>query len=327
MSDLIDHQLREAFMEFRDDAQGRILVPGSKAARRSVNRRRVVGTAVAAGGLAAVLIGAWSVLRPPTEPAPFVSEPATTPPIEYEDSVQAAFARAQYATYDPAWQTMPNSPFWWGRTVAEPTGPRTFRYPGSQPGAGITIAAACAGSGSIIVGVQTVDQSFEIPVSCWEDGLPEYAMIQTVRPDQAVEVTVQGDEQVTPEGAFVVAMTDPRSLAAEAALGPPASAESVVSTATTYNSFGSGTSSRRVGPGRYRLTLHCFGDADSEVGLIRVQMSLGPQHVGDQVACPAEGGRLELELSSTTDDELEVSMSESGSFGYAYSITRIEVVS
>jgi hypothetical protein len=330
MSDLIDQRVREAFMEFRDEAQRTIRAPGSPAARRSVNRRRLTGTAIAAAGLAAALIGVWVVVRPPTTPAPFTSDPAspTVPPMEYEDSVQTAFSRAQYPTYDPAWETISNSPIWWGPTATESTGPRTFRYPGTEPGAEISMTVACAGTGSITVTVQTVNTSSEIPASCDEDGLPEYHTIQTVTADQAVEVSVRGDEQVTPEGAFVVAMTDPRSLAARSALGPAPTAESIVSTATTYNSFGNGTSSRPVGPGRYHLALYCIGDVDPvDVAQIRVRLTLGAQEVGDEVACPAEGARLELEVASVSGDELELSISESGSFGYAYSLSRTELPS
>jgi hypothetical protein len=53
-------------------------------------------------------------------------------------------------------------------------------------------------------------------------------------------------------------------------------------------------------------------------------MSLGAEEDGREVSCPAEGGRLDLEVSSTSGGELELSISETGSFGYAYIISRTE---
>jgi hypothetical protein len=329
MADFIDQRVREAFMEFRDEARGEILAPGPRAARRTANRRRGIGAAVATCGLAAVLVGAWVALRPPAAPAPAASEPASPAPATYDESVSAAFARAQFGSYDPAWATVPTSPIWWGPTGIAAV-ERTFRYPGAPPGVGITMATACAGTGSVTVHFQTVDQSAEIPVSCGEDGLAEYALINPLTPEEtlgAIEVTVQGDERVTPDGAFVVIMTDPRSLAAQALLGPPPSEESIVGTGTTYNPFGSGgTSSRSVGPGRYRLTLVCIGDPVPEVEpQIRVQMFIGAGDlVGQHAACPSEGGRIELEVSSQSAQDLEVSIRQTGSFGYAYHIVRTE---
>jgi hypothetical protein len=334
MRDFIDERVREAFMEFRDEAQGEILARGSAAARSTANHRRRIGTAIAVCGLAAVLVGAWVALRPPTGPAPVAADPTTTAPspADYERSLSAAFARAQFGDHDPEWATIPTSPIWWGPTGTQPV-ERTFRYPGSPPGAGVAMTAACAGTGSVSVLWRTERQSAEIPLFCEEDGVLGQTLISPVTPDEtidAVEVTVLGDAGVTPEGAFVVIMTDPHSLAAQALLGPPPSAESLTGTGTTYNPFGSGgTTSQRVGPGRYRLTLLCVGDPAPEVETqIRVQFSLAAGDlVGQHTACPPEGGRIDLEASSSTETVLLVSIHYSGSFGYAYHIVRTEAAS
>jgi hypothetical protein len=328
MSDFIEQRVREAFVEFRDDARVEISAPGPEEARRVVRRRRRIGTAIGATGLAGLLVGAWVLLGPPAGLAPVASEPTTpSPTIDHEQSVSAAFERLGYQSYESEWLAIPNSPVWWGTTAVGTPQTRVFQYPGSRPDAPISMAAACAGTGSITLRLQSPDGSADIDVSCGRDGSPEYTALPTVFPDQEMQVTVRGDDQVSSEGAFVVVMTDPRSLAALAALGPVESAEAETTTSTTYDPYLDGTSNRPVGPGRYELTLYCIGDAGGVAGEVLVRMSLAAEEVSEQAACPAEGGQIGLEVSSPTAATLEVSMSERGSFGYAYRITRTETPS
>lgn len=315
-------------MEFRDDAQRTIRAPGADAARDAVRRRRRIVTAIGACALAAVLIGAWAAFWPPTDPAPTGAGPTRTPPpITYEASVRTAFERVYFESFEPAWAKIPDAPVWWGPTLAE-AGSRTFRYIGSQPGSSITMTASCAGTGSITLHMQTVDGSSETPISCEEDGPPESTVIQTVAPDQTVEVTVRGDEHVSPEGAFVVVMTDPRSVAALSALtGPTGSTEPVTALGTSYDPYGHGTISMRVGPGRYSLVLFCLGDAGAKAGQVRVRVSLDAAEDIDETPCPASGGRLEVEVVSDTGGEIAIAIDESGSFGYAYRLVNLDAAS
>lgn len=82
-----------------------------------------------------------------------------------------------------------------------------------------------------------------------------------------------------------------------------------------------------MGPGRYRLILVCIGDPVPAVEpQVRVQLSLDAGDlVGQHAACPTEGGWIDLEVSSSSEADLDLSIHSTGSFGYAYHIVRTAV--
>lgn len=320
MSDFLDERVREAFVEFRDDVKVEIKPPGAAAVRRSVRGRRV-RTAVAGGGVALAFVAGMALLRP-TGPA---SDPGLagtpSPSTDYATSLQEAVSRLGYAAGASYWSN-PGSPFWWTNTLSQPM-ERTFAYDGARPGSSVWLTAACAGGGSLTVTWSTADASpTDLEVSCDADGTAVSETIPVTYPDMEVLVTVLGDDRVTYTGAFIVAMSDPRSLAAEAALRSDDGSAAVVGTGSTYDQYFEGTSTRNVRPGRYHLTLVCIGTGISQ-SQIGVRLSLGDDTQQGKAMCTEEGGRLDLEVSSATADELSLRISEYGDGGYAYRLAQV----
>jgi hypothetical protein len=254
MPDVIEEELREAFVRFRAAARDEIQVPGAGAARRSVTRGRRLRLAGSACGLAIALVVGWAAFAGRGDGHGTPIMPASPDATVRQDRLLQAALNS--VGVDPG--TAGDRPTaWWG-----PGSPGAMSHTfgdGSEPfpAGNYTLVLGCSGAGSFTLTWRTETATGQLTDGCGDATQPD-GQLTLSEPGQ-VEITVQADPEAIGEAAFAVTISDPWLVVATAAVDHATSAERFV-----FGGSGLTTAVRHdrhddLPLGVYRLTVACAG--------------------------------------------------------------------
>ena len=307
-------------MGFRDDIRVEISPPGPEAAQESVSRRRRVRTAVVAGVLAIAVAGGYAYLRPLDGTGAPRTVPATLGPAVLDALNREALVALGLWLEPEVAEELPG--VWSLPVVYAPVEHVFGADAGALPPGSYDFRAACSGQGtaSLLWEAPTgVIQRGHLTVPCGDGSARGSTIVLTSAGE--IHVAVHGDDDSAGRAAFAIQLTDPRTVAARAALGP--AGQTALFEATGDTSVSATHSFGDVGAGRYRLTLVCVGAATIEVALAIVG-----ERADQELTCQPDGARIELEAGTTwLTAEVTVEVAQTtglpGQAAYAFRVDRI----
>jgi hypothetical protein len=297
--------------DFRADPRVTVEPVGTDVLEQSGPRRHRVGTAVAVAVAVTALVAVWAIAGRGGAGQPQPAPTGTAMDIDYRDDAMRAVG------VDPALSGQLPVAVWTAPHVVP--GLHVFGTGESPlPAGDYDLRAACFGPGFIGVDVRTATSLDSVPVSC-SDGTDAASMTFRLEEPGTVQVTVDRlDDDGAQAGpvAVAVALSDPRSVAARAALGPPDEdmLYGGVGTAGDWQSW-----SFEGEAGAYRLTLVCVGGGG-------VLATLRTESETDrlELACTPEGASLQLGVGTPWPGAIDVSVlalaGEHGRAGFAFRV-------
>jgi hypothetical protein len=317
MPDVIDEQLREAFVRFQAAARDEIRVPGAGNARHSVARRRRLRLTAGACGLAIVLVAGWATFGNSGggDGAPI----ATASPDSADQQDRLLQAALTSVGLDP--QTAGDRPTaWWG-----PGSPGAMSHTfgeGSEPfpAGRYTMVLGCSGAGSFTLTWRTDTATGELVDDCSVPTQPDGQL--TLLEPGPVEITVHADPDAIDAAAFAVTISDPWLVLATAAVDETTSPEMLVFGGSGLTTAARHDQYKHMTPGVYRLTVACAGSgrlkaslqANADRDSVRLDCSFPYASVTNVVLTATTSG-----IGAVTIEQIE---GERGSAGFVYRVER-----
>ena len=295
----------QLFATFRAEAGTEIRPPGTDAARRTVRRRRSIRLAATAVLAIAAVVSIGLVAR--GGPGVVGETPATgpTPSLDQRDRLGLeALAQLGYAPTDPS--TRPDlRPIRPGIVFGGIGAATEFSYQLGTPAEPMPpglyhLQALCLGQGSVMVGWSI--QSGSITSSEVECGGDVHEEPVPIAAHGVVHVTITSDDEANGWAGVAVVLTDPRLVAARAAIGVPTrtpkSAAETVLYEPMMNVDESGAEARV-----YRLRVACAG-----TGTIDITFAAGATSQRELLVCIRDGDVTELTVPALAGASLAVTV-------------------
>jgi hypothetical protein len=312
-----------AFTKFRLESRDEIMPPGTSAARRTLSRRRAIrvaasATLAVAGVVGGVLVAANTLGTPPPPPGA-TSGPDVGPTrsdVELEQLAEEALATLwpgvkptvvpPGTVFGPVTESSSSFTYQLG-TDAQPFPKGTYQ-----------LRATCVGRGSVFVRWRSAAADGSETVNCGK-GI-QLALFRLTAPD-VITISFVPDAVAKGRAGVAVSVTDPRAVAAVAALGPPTE-----NTFVAGYGYADGVREDRddadVVAGTYKAIVACVG-----AGHVKLTLSIGAATTSTTSDCTLGGASSTVSLRATSGGPMRVRIEPDGvalnNAGFAYRIVQV----
>jgi hypothetical protein len=290
MAELLDDErLDDAFSQFRSAVRGEIEAPGLAATRHTVRVRRTRRTGVVIAAVAVLgLFGAAATLRTVAAGPGPGNQPGATPSSGDQHLQTLAERALQQLGLRP---TSPRPGFAFGPVKSMGSTTITFGTAAEPlPAGAYYIYLACAGDGDVTVTAAVEGPPARVDIGCREQPNSHVgAPVQLLQPG-TLTFNVTADAAAVGRAGMAMAITDPRQVQAEAALGPVADQSTfVLGSSGGLNDAGEMDRSEdtQLHKGNYRLSFVCVGG-----GTVQVHLDVAGSTANLQTACDGHPGQM-----------------------------------